>query len=344
MVSNSERLRAGLLVLALGLVLVVGLAPFITGLLAIPILYVILEPVQRRLAARLPVRIAAALTTALALVILVAPALGFMALMLDQAQDIAAQVASGQLTARLQTLRLGPFSVGASLAGVGDAALAWLGGSAVGIIGSATRQALNLVIALFGLYHLLHRPGEVWTAFSRHLPFSSQTVERLHERFRNVTASTVVGTGLVALIQGGLVGAGLWAASIPNALFWSLVTVVLSILPIVGGGLIWGPAAAWLLVNGRPAAAVALALWGLLIVGNVDFFIRPSVSRRWAHVHPVTTLVGALAGVQYLGLVGLLIGPLALSYFFELLNAYRNEYGDAAEPTPAAQTATARNA
>ncbi len=50
------------------------------------------------------------------------------------------------------------------------------------------------------------------------------------------------------------------------------------------------------------------------------------VSRRWAHIHSLVTLIGALVGVPYLGLLGLLIGPLAVSYFFELIQMYREEY------------------
>ena len=50
------------------------------------------------------------------------------------------------------------------------------------------------------------------------------------------------------------------------------------------------------------------------------------VSRRWAHIHPLVTLIGALVGVPYLGILGLLIGPLAISYFFELLGMYREEW------------------
>ena len=61
-------------------------------------------------------------------------------------------------------------------------------------------------------------------------------------------------------------------------------------------------------------------------MGNVDTVIRPMVFRRWAQIHPFVTLVGALGGVRYFGLLGLLIGPLALSYFFELIRMYREEY------------------
>ncbi len=76
----------------------------------------------------------------------------------------------------------------------------------------------------------------------------------------------------------------------------------------------------------RPGAAALLLLIGAVVVGNVDYVIRPMVFRRWANIHPLVTLVGALAGVRYFGILGLLIGPLALSYFLELSRMYREEY------------------
>jgi len=61
-------------------------------------------------------------------------------------------------------------------------------------------------------------------------------------------------------------------------------------------------------------------------VGNIDNVIRPMVYRRWAEIHPFLTLIGAFAGVRFFGILGLLIGPLALTYFFELIEMYREEY------------------
>jgi predicted PurR-regulated permease PerM len=76
------------------------------------------------------------------------------------------------------------------------------------------------------------------------------------------------------------------------------------------------------------------------VVGNVDNVIRPFVFRRWAQIHPFITIIGAFAGIQYFGLLGLLIGPLAISYFFELIRMYRAEYLDDEEAAEqiAAQT------
>ncbi len=105
-----------------------------------------------------------------------------------------------------------------------------------------------------------------------------------------------------------------------------MVTIVFAILPVVGSGLVWGPGAAALAMEGRWGAAIGLAIWGIVVVGNVDNVIRPIVFRRWAQIHPFVTVIGAFMGLRYFGLLGLLIGPLAISYFFELIRMYRAEY------------------
>lgn len=319
--------RAGVLVLLLGVGLAIALAPFATGLISIPVLYVILHPIHDKLSKRISIRVSAAVVVTLGLLLIVVPGVVFVVLLINQAQVLAGGLQGSPLLEQLGSLRIGGFALGPYLADLGSRAVTWLGGSALGLIGTATRQALNLLIALFGLYYLLLKPHDVWRVAAGWVPFSEAATERLSKRFRDVTASTIIGSGLAALIQGSLAGLSFWIVGIPNVLFWSMVTMVLAILPVVGSGLVWGPAALSLFLSARPGAGLFVLLWGALAVSNVDFFIRPMVFRRWAHIHPVTTLVGALAGVPYFGILGLLIGPLALSYFFELLVLYREEYG-----------------
>lgn len=66
---------------------------------------------------------------------------------------------------------------------------------------------------------------------------------------------------------------------------------------------------------------------GLVICSNVDNVIRPVIYKRVSGLHPMATIVGAFAGVELFGLVGLLIGPLALAYCVELYRLYESEYG-----------------
>lgn len=323
---DTNHQRAAMVLLLLGIALVVAFVPFATGLVGIPVLYVMFEPVHRWLTRRISPRFAAAIVVLLALFLIVVPGVSFAGLIVAQAQEIAGGVVQSPLLGRLSELRFRNFDIGAQLAGLGGKLVGWIGSSAFGLLGTATRLALNLTISLFGLYYLLLRSGETWQAVRPYIPFSAENAELLQQRFRNVTVSTVVGTGLVAVIQGVMVGLGFWAAGLANALFWGVVTVVLAILPVVGSALVWGPGVIALAIGGQYGWAIALALWGILAVGNVDYIVRPIVFRRWANIHPIVTLLGALAGVPYFGILGLLIGPLALSYFFELIRMYREEY------------------
>lgn len=326
-VLDTNRERAALvLLLVLGLALVVALFPFASGLIGIPVLYAVFAPLHGRLAKHLHTRFASAVVVAIALFAIAVPGIGFAGLVVAEAQQIAGSLLHSPLLARLSTLRVGDLDLGPRVAAAGETLVSWVGANAFRMVGTAMRLVLNLTIALFGLFYLLLRPVETWDAVRHYIPFSAPNTETLRVRFRDVTTSTVIGTGLSAVIHGVLMGLGFWVTGLPDAAFWGVVTAVFSILPVLGAGLVWGPGAIALSLNHRYTAAAALVLWGLIVIGNVDYVIRPMVYRRWAHIHPLVTLVGALAGVPYFGILGLLIGPLAVSYFFELIKMYREEY------------------
>ena len=325
-VSDSRRRAAAALVVALTGALAIALAPYATGLIGIPVLYVALQPLHDWLARRTPGKPAASLVVALVLLGLIVVGGSSVTLIVSEAQRIPGAIMQSPVVTRLSELRVGGVDVGARLADLGSKVVAWIGSSAFGFIGTASRVALNLTISCLGLYYLLLRPGETWNAVRPYIPFSTSNTEKLRQRFRDVTASTLIGTGLSAVLHGVLMSLAFRLAGLPNALLWGVVTMVFSILPVLGSGLVWGPAAIWLLLDHRPGPAVVLALWGIFVIGNIDYVIRPMVSRRWAKIHPLITLIGALLGVPYLGLLGLLIGPLAVSYFFELISMYREEY------------------
>ena len=341
---DTKRDRAAFLIFVLGIALVWTLWPYSTGLIGAPVLYVVFAPVYHWLAKRTRPGLAAALVVLLGVILVLGPGVSFVGVVAGEAQDMASGVIRSPLLSRLRELRIGPYDVGAQIEALGSRLVSFIGASALGLIGTATRLGIQLTITFFGLYYLLLAPETAWRQVQPFIPFSRHNAEILRERFRNVTISTLIGTGLTSTVQGLLVGLAFWAAGIPNALFWGVVTVVLAILPVVGSGLVWGPGVLSLALEGNYGRAIAVALWGVIVVGNVDNVIRPMVFRRWAQIHPFITIIGAFAGIQYFGLLGLLIGPLAISYFFELIRMYRAEYLDDEEAAEeiAAQTGGGR--
>lgn len=329
---QTRRQRAGFLVAALGIAIAIALAPFATGLLGIVVLYVICAPAHRRLSRRMPPRLSAfvVLTTALVLVLLplgvvvsviVAEAPGTIALLRANAD-------------RISTLHVGGMDVGAQLATAGGTAAAWVSEQALGFFGSAARSLLSLVIAFFGLYYLLLYPGVVWSSVRDFLPFSDHNADVLRVRFFSVTQATLVGTALTALLQGTMVGVAFWAMGLPSAAFWGVITGLVSVLPMLGSALVWMPGMVVLAMDGRWGAMVVLGIVGVA-AGSTDNIVRMVVFKKVSNIHPLATLVGAFAGLKYFGLLGVLLGPLAIAYFFELLKMYRQEHLGGVDATDA---------
>lgn len=323
---NTRQGRASALILLLGLAILVALSPFTSGLLAAPVFYVMFEPLYQRFGRRMPPAAASALTVVAAVLLILVPGSWLLAMIVGQAQDVITNLVRSPELGRLQTLTVAGYPVGPELVKLGQTVISGIGRGAFAAVGTATLMALNLAIAFFILYFMLVTEGRAWLAIRPYIPFSVASAELLRERFRAVTISTVIGTGLTASIQGLLVGLAFVVTGLPNAVFWGVVTVVFAILPVVGSGLVWLPAAVVLYFKGSLAGAVGMVAFGAVVVGNIDNVIRPIVFRRWAQTHPLITVLGAFAGVRYLGLLGLLIGPLALSYFFELVRMYNEEY------------------
>jgi len=68
----------------------------------------------------------------------------------------------------------------------------------------------------------------------------------------------------------------------------------------------------------------------LIILTNIDYVARITVLRRIGNVHPLITILGVIIGFSMFGFLGLIFGPLLISYFIILIRIYRNEFN--AEP------------
>jgi predicted PurR-regulated permease PerM len=325
---DTKHQRAAFIVILLGAALLWVLTPYFTGIIGIPVLAVLFAPLHNwMLRRRLPEGPTALAVTLFGAVVVILPIVLFAGMLINEAQQVATNVLQSPILDRLSTIEIQGIPIGPRIAEVGGSIVSWIGSNAMGLVGTATRLTLNLTIAFFGLYYVLKVPGDdPWLDARPYVPFSPANTDKLGKRFKDVTVSTVIGTGVTAMLQGALLGVAFWILGVPNTLFWSVVTAALGIMPIVGSGLVWGPAAVVLAIQGRPVAGIGLAIWGALVVGSVDNLIRPVIYRRYAAVHPLITLIGAIAGVSQFGLLGLLIGPLALSYLFELVRMYREEY------------------
>jgi len=192
------------------------------------------------------------------------------------------------------------------------------------ILGSLTRFAVHFTLLVFVLFFVLRDHDKLIEFLHRALPLSRSQEETLFEEVKVVSKSALLGSLLTAITQGIVGGIGLWLAGFPG-LFWGAVMAFASLIPFVGTALVWGPAALFLVFTGEWEWALFLALWGVVVVGSIDNFLRP-LFMQGASMNTAVVFFSLIGGLQVFGLVGLIYGPLIFAVALVLFKLYEIEF------------------
>ncbi len=201
-------------------------------------------------------------------------------------------------------------------------------GDVTNILSNILDLTLGIALVLFLLFYLL-RDGRRFVDWLRtNVPLPPSVSDQLIERIEKVTWGAVIGHGFAAFVQAAVAGVGLYLAGITNVFFWTFVMFILAFLPLIGAFLIWAPAAVYLYLIDEVAAGVFLAVYGLLIVSMIDYYVRPIVIDRRARLNPAVLLVGVFGGLYSMGFVGLFVGPITIGVFVALVTTVQESYDD----------------
>jgi predicted PurR-regulated permease PerM len=209
---------------------------------------------------------------------------------------------------------------------------------------SATTRAtavfiFQFFVLLYTMFFFLTGGPGLLRAVLAYLPLTEVDKQRMLEKFVSVTRATLKGTILIGMAQGVLGGLAFWAAGLDGAIFWGTVMTVLSIIPGVGGALIWVPATIVLISTGEVWRGIALAAFCGLVVGTVDNVLRPRLVGQDIKMHELLIFFSTLGGILLFGVMGFILGPILAALFvtaWEMFGtAFRTEL---AEPGSAAAT------
>jgi predicted PurR-regulated permease PerM len=202
------------------------------------------------------------------------------------------------------------------------------------------QNALTLTV-LFGLMLYLlfffFRDGDrIVARVTDVLPLGRERKQRLLSKFAIVARATVKGNLIVAAAQGGLGAVLFWIVGIETAVFWGVVMAILSLLPAVGAGLVWVPAAIILLYQGQVWQGLLVVAGGIFVIGLVDNLLRPVLVGRDAKMPDYLILISTLGGLAVFGLAGFVAGPVIAALVLVLWEMFAEEYSlaDLAGATP----------
>ncbi len=179
-----------------------------------------------------------------------------------------------------------------------------------------------LIILLYAMFFFLRDGRALLNKILFYTPLSIEDKERMLDRFVSVTRATLKGTLAIGLLQGTLAGIAFAVAGIKGAAFWGTIMAVLSVIPGIGAALVWVPAVAFLLIKGKVAWAIFLAIWCAAIVGSADNILRPRLVGQDTKMPDLLILLSTLGGIFLFGAVGFIIGPIIAALFITVWDIY----------------------
>lgn len=183
--------------------------------------------------------------------------------------------------------------------------------------------AIGTGVALFLLFFFLRDREAILAALRRLLPLSAPESNRVFRLVDDTIYAILYGTLAVCLVQGALGALAFWYLGLHAPLLWGSAMALMSIVPVIGTAIVWGPAAAYLLLQGESEKAMMLAAWGFLVIGLIDNLVKPAIVRDRLHAHIVPVFVAILGGLYAFGAAGVIIGPVVLSVALALLEIWR---------------------
>ncbi|MBS1730572.1 MAG: AI-2E family transporter [Bacteroidetes bacterium] len=184
----------------------------------------------------------------------------------------------------------------------------------------------SLIMMYFFLFFMIKNTNRMEASIVYYLPFKGEKIKRFGEELVAQTFSNAIGIPTIAVLQGLLGFACYKIVGINEPGFWGVITGFTSVIPVVGCGIVWLPMAFFQIVDGNYGMGIFILLWGALIMGLMDNVIRFVLAKKMADVHPIITVLGIIMGLKYFGIVGLIFGPLLISYFLLLLQIYYLEF------------------
>jgi predicted PurR-regulated permease PerM len=190
----------------------------------------------------------------------------------------------------------------------------------------AAKLLLGSVIMVVAVYFFLVDGPDMTQAIMRLSPLDDRYEEELLDEFDRISRAVVMATLLSAVVQGVLAGFGYWLVGLDAVFLLMLLTMVMALVPFLGAASVWGTATFWLyFYEERTWPAIFLLVYGTAIVSMADNVIKPWVLHGSSKLHPLLALLSVLGGIQALGPVGILVGPMVVAFLQTLLNILHRE-------------------
>jgi predicted PurR-regulated permease PerM len=180
----------------------------------------------------------------------------------------------------------------------------------------------DLFVMIFAMFYFFRDADQIIRGVRSILPFDAEHRETMMMQTRDLISASVTTSLILAAIQGGIGGLGFVLVKLPAPLFWGVAMAFFSLVPVVGSGLIFVPAALWLGFTGHWGRAILLLLICAGVSTIVDNVLRPLLLGGRTELSGLVIFISVIGGVGLFGMLGLVLGPVLVATAAGVLAVY----------------------
>ena len=204
----------------------------------------------------------------------------------------------------------------------GEWALHFLQDTAGSLFGAVT----SAIIFLYVFVALLTNREKSLTLIRQLNPLGDEVTDLYLRKMGSMVRGTVNGQFVIALCQGVAGAASVYVAGFHHGFFiFAILLTALSIIPL-GGGIVTIPFGIGMIFYGNIIGGAFVVAWHLLVVTNLDNFLRPILVPRDARLNPALMLLAVFAGIAMFGPWGIVIGPVLMIVIVTTIDVYLAVY------------------
>ncbi|OJZ72568.1 AI-2E family transporter [Mycobacterium paraffinicum] len=254
---------------------------------------------------------------------------------LHAVNELLSRVPFAHMTITTENLRKAMVTVGRN---AGEWALHFLQGAVGGIAGAVT----SAIIFLYVFVALLVHRERVRKLIAQLNPLGDEVTDLYLAKAGGMVRGTVSGQFVIALCQGVAGAASIYVAGFHHGFFiFAVLLTALSIIPL-GGGIVTIPFGIGMIFYGNIAGGAFVVLWHLVVVTNIDNFLRPILVPRDARLNPALMLLSVFSGIAMFGPWGIVIGPVLMILIVTTVEVYLMVF-KGTEPDPPEAPPARRN-
>jgi len=199
------------------------------------------------------------------------------------------------------------------------------------------KNAFDFIVAflvmMFTLFFFFKDGERLYRNLYVLVPLSQEHKEKFFSRLDRTMNAVVQGTIFTSIAQGILAGVAYWFLGVPFPVVLTAFSALLALLPYGGTALIWVPVTGYLFWAGALWKAVAMAVWGsIVVVALPDNFLKPLLIGHGAQLPTLFLFFSILGGLATYGFIGLLLGPILLAIVIAAIEIYQEEYPEELPP------------